>query len=94
MLINAPAARTVAEVVDDGMGGCEGFIPVVAANGDVILVELYNVWKAVSGGVTEEVQFVIEAPISSVVGEREAPMQCVAAFLFFFPVRWTTFARR
>ena len=67
------------------MGGCEGSVPVVTANGDVVLAESYNFLKAISGGVTEEAQVVIEAPISSVVagaGERE--VRCRVSFFFLF----------
>ena len=62
-------ARAVAEIVDDGLGGREGSVPVVAANEHVVLAESYDVWTTISGGVTDEAQVSIEAPTSSVVAE-------------------------
>ena len=74
VLIDEPTTRAVAEVVDDGLGGREGSVPVVAADICVFLAESYNVWKAISCGVTHEAQVAIEVPTSSgvaEVGERE-----------------------
>ena len=50
-LIDAPATCAVAEVVDDGLDGCEGPVPVVAADEDVVLAESYDVGTVMFGGV-------------------------------------------
>ena len=70
VLIDTPlTTRAVAEVVDDGLDGRECSVPIVAADVDVFLAKPYDVWKAISCGVTHEAQVAIGAPTSSVVAE-------------------------
>ena len=69
VLIDAPATRAVAEVVDDGLGGCEGSVPIVAADEDVALAESYDIHTAVAYDVAHEAEVAIEAPTPSVVAE-------------------------
>ena len=69
MLIDAPSTRAVAEVVDNGLDGRQGSVPVVAADEDAVFAESYNVRTAVSCDVTEEGQVAVEAPTFGVVAE-------------------------
>ena len=73
VLIDAPATYTAAELVDDALGGRESSIPVVATNVNPDLAESYDVWTAISSGVTEKAQVALEAPTRVVaeVGSRD-----------------------
>ena len=60
------STRAVAEV-DDRLGGRENSVSVAVANEDVFLAESYDIWTAISCGVTHEAQVTIEAPTESSV---------------------------
>ena len=69
VLVDAPATGAVAEVVDDCLDGRESSISGVAAKEDVVFAESYDIWTAISCGVTEEAKVALEAPTSSGVAE-------------------------